>query len=127
MAGTGKSTIACTIACKYHDENHLGASFFFSRGGGDVSHTDKHNNTSNSAFTAITWPNAGGTTMEGVCRCSAMAGMDVLRRFTTVGGANPNIGTGRPEPLGPHGPPRLILYGEKTVLDVQYRETSVRI
>jgi hypothetical protein len=41
MAGTGKSTIAHTIACKYHNENHLGASFFFSRGRGDVSHAGK--------------------------------------------------------------------------------------
>jgi hypothetical protein len=41
MASTGKSTIACTIACKYYDENHLGASFFFSRGKGDVSHANK--------------------------------------------------------------------------------------
>jgi cytidylate kinase len=41
MAGTGKSTIARTIARKYHDENYLGASFFFSRGGGDVSHAGK--------------------------------------------------------------------------------------
>jgi hypothetical protein len=31
MAGTGKSTIARTIARKYHDENRLGASFFFSK------------------------------------------------------------------------------------------------
>ncbi|TIA28019.1 hypothetical protein D6C78_10939, partial [Aureobasidium pullulans] len=38
MAGTGKSTIARTIARKLHDSGHLGASFFFSRGGGDVGH-----------------------------------------------------------------------------------------
>ena len=36
MAGTGKSTIARTIARKYHEEGRLGASFFFSRGGGDL-------------------------------------------------------------------------------------------
>ncbi|KAH0551582.1 hypothetical protein GP486_007200, partial [Trichoglossum hirsutum] len=41
MAGTGKSTIARTIARKYYDQNHLGASFFFSRGGGDVSNASK--------------------------------------------------------------------------------------
>jgi hypothetical protein len=41
IAGTGKSAIARTIACKYHNKNHLGASFFFSRGGGDVSHAGK--------------------------------------------------------------------------------------
>jgi NACHT domain len=38
LAGTGKSTIARTIARKYHEQHRLGASFFFSRGGGDVSH-----------------------------------------------------------------------------------------
>ena len=41
MAGTGKSTIARTVARKYEDRNRLGASFFFSRGGGDVSHAGK--------------------------------------------------------------------------------------
>ena len=38
MAGTGKSTIARTIAHKFHDQNSLGASFFFSRGAGDLGH-----------------------------------------------------------------------------------------
>jgi len=38
LAGTGKSTIARTVARKYFDEQRLGASFFFSRGGGDVGH-----------------------------------------------------------------------------------------
>ena len=38
MAGTGKSTIARTVALEYDNKNCLGASFFFSRGGGDVSH-----------------------------------------------------------------------------------------
>jgi hypothetical protein len=41
LAGTGKSTIARTIARKYYKEERLGASFFFSRGGGDVSHAGK--------------------------------------------------------------------------------------
>ncbi|KAH9204386.1 hypothetical protein DL95DRAFT_471533, partial [Leptodontidium sp. 2 PMI_412] len=41
MAGTGKSTIARTIARKYFEEERLGASFFFSRGGGDVSHAGR--------------------------------------------------------------------------------------
>ncbi len=36
MAGTGKSTIARTIARRCHDEGRLGATFFFSRGGGDL-------------------------------------------------------------------------------------------
>jgi hypothetical protein len=41
MAGTGKSTIARTVARKYHEEKRLGASFFFSRSGRDISHGDK--------------------------------------------------------------------------------------
>lgn len=41
LAGTGKSTIARTVACKWYTEGYLGASFFFSRGGGDVGHTGK--------------------------------------------------------------------------------------
>ncbi|KAK4032051.1 hypothetical protein C8A01DRAFT_20831, partial [Parachaetomium inaequale] len=38
-AGTGKSTIALTIAREYSDKKRLGASFFFSRGGGDLAST----------------------------------------------------------------------------------------
>jgi hypothetical protein len=41
LAGTGKSTIARTIALRYSEQKRLGASFFFSRGGGDVSHAGK--------------------------------------------------------------------------------------
>jgi hypothetical protein len=41
LAGTGKSTIARTVARNYFDQKRLGASFFFSKGGGDVGHADK--------------------------------------------------------------------------------------
>ena len=41
LAGTGKSTIARTIARKYYDQQRLGASFFFSRGKEDVSNAGK--------------------------------------------------------------------------------------
>src|SRR5450432_4185996 len=41
LAGTGKSTIARTVAHRYFEQKRLGASFFFSRGGGDVSHAGK--------------------------------------------------------------------------------------
>lgn len=41
LAGTGKSTIARTIARKFYDQGRLGASFFFSRGNGDIDHADK--------------------------------------------------------------------------------------
>jgi hypothetical protein len=41
LAGTGKSTIARTIAHNCFQQGRLGASFFFSRGGGDISHAGK--------------------------------------------------------------------------------------
>ena len=41
LAGTGKSTIARTVARTCYQKQRLGASFFFSRGGGDVGHADK--------------------------------------------------------------------------------------
>ena len=40
LAGIGKSTIARTIAREYHEQGYLGASFFFSRGGGDAGNAD---------------------------------------------------------------------------------------
>jgi hypothetical protein len=40
-AGTGKSTIARTIAYTFNTRHELGASFFFVRGGGDAGHTGK--------------------------------------------------------------------------------------
>ncbi|KAF2188446.1 putative WD-repeat protein [Zopfia rhizophila CBS 207.26] len=41
LAGTGKSTIARTVARRYFEQHRFGASFFFSRCGGDASHADK--------------------------------------------------------------------------------------
>jgi hypothetical protein len=41
MAGTGKSTIANTIAQNYFKQGRLAASFFFSRGGGDTGNASK--------------------------------------------------------------------------------------
>jgi len=41
MAGTGKSTIARTIAREFYNQKRLGASFFFSRGTEDRSHAGK--------------------------------------------------------------------------------------
>jgi hypothetical protein len=41
MAGIGKSTIALTVARKYASLGRLGASFFFSRGSGDLASTRK--------------------------------------------------------------------------------------
>ncbi|KAG4428261.1 hypothetical protein IFR05_016257 [Cadophora sp. M221] len=41
LAGTGKSTISRTVARRCSEQKGLGASFFFSRGGGDVSNAGK--------------------------------------------------------------------------------------
>jgi hypothetical protein len=41
MAGTGKSTIAHTVARSYFEKGHLAASFFFSKGGGEVGKASK--------------------------------------------------------------------------------------
>jgi hypothetical protein len=41
LAGTGKSTVARSVARKYFEDGRLGASFFFSRGGGDVGQASK--------------------------------------------------------------------------------------
>ncbi|KAL5314315.1 hypothetical protein ACEPPN_018741 [Leptodophora sp. 'Broadleaf-Isolate-01'] len=41
LAGTGKSTVARTIARRYFEQKRLRASFFFSRGGGDVGHAGR--------------------------------------------------------------------------------------
>ena len=41
MAGTGKSTIARTIAHRISDKGHPYGAFFFSRGGGELSRAEK--------------------------------------------------------------------------------------
>ncbi|OAL56447.1 WD40 repeat-like protein [Pyrenochaeta sp. DS3sAY3a] len=41
LAGTGKSTIARTIAHTFFEQRRLAASFFFARGGGDVSNAKR--------------------------------------------------------------------------------------
>lgn len=41
MAGTGKSTISLTVAEMFHTHGRLGASFFFSRGQGDLGNATK--------------------------------------------------------------------------------------
>jgi hypothetical protein len=41
LAGTGKSTVARTVAREYFEKRCLGASFFFTRGGGDIGHASK--------------------------------------------------------------------------------------
>jgi len=41
MAGTGKSTVSRMVARRWDDEKRLGASFFFSRGRGDLANASK--------------------------------------------------------------------------------------
>ncbi|OAG20740.1 hypothetical protein CC77DRAFT_79340 [Alternaria alternata] len=41
LAGTGKSTVARTVARRHYERRSLGASFFFARGGGDLGHARK--------------------------------------------------------------------------------------
>ncbi|MCJ1358717.1 MAG: WD_REPEATS_REGION domain-containing protein [Icmadophila ericetorum] len=41
MAGTGKSTIARIIAKTFSNDDRLGGSFFFPKGGGDLAHANK--------------------------------------------------------------------------------------
>ncbi len=41
LAGTGKSTIARTVASRCADAKQLGASYFFARGGGDLASANK--------------------------------------------------------------------------------------
>ncbi|KAI0884183.1 vegetative incompatibility protein HET-E-1 [Annulohypoxylon maeteangense] len=41
IAGTGKSTVARTVARTYYNRGKLGANFFFSRGGGDLGNAIK--------------------------------------------------------------------------------------
>lgn len=41
LAGTGKSTIARTVARRHFEQGSLAASFFFTKGGGDCSHAGK--------------------------------------------------------------------------------------
>ncbi|KAH8674864.1 vegetative incompatibility protein HET-E-1 [Tricladium varicosporioides] len=66
LAGTGKSTIARTIAQRYCKEERLGASFFFSRGGGDVSHAGKF-------FTSIAVQLANNIPSLRHCICDAIS------------------------------------------------------
>lgn len=66
MAGTGKSTIARTVARDYFREERLGASFFFSRGNGDLSHARQ-------LFTTIAWQlaNVSPTLNSYICKAIA--------------------------------------------------------
>jgi nucleoside phosphorylase len=75
MAGTGKSTIARTVAYNYSELNRLGASFFFSRGGGDLGHAGKF-------FTTIAWQLANAFPTVRRYICDAVAGNKDIARQT---------------------------------------------
>jgi len=53
MAGTGKHTIARTVAHSCTNQKRLGASFFFSRGRGDLGHAAKFSTTLAAQFANI--------------------------------------------------------------------------
>ena len=65
MAGTGKSTIARTVARQCYERGCLGASFFFSRDRADVSHADMF-------FTSIAVQLASGSTHLRSVICEAI-------------------------------------------------------
>jgi hypothetical protein len=67
LAGTGKSTIARTVARRYLDQKRLGASFFFSRGGGEVGHAGKF-------ITSIAWQLAANIPSLDQHICNAITG-----------------------------------------------------
>ncbi|KAF8532468.1 putative WD-repeat protein [Trichophaea hybrida] len=74
IAGTGKSTIARTVAHRWFDQKQLGASFFFSRGLGDLGHAAKLFTTL-AAQLAITLP----TIIPYVCK-AIKENPDIFRR-----------------------------------------------
>jgi len=65
MAGTGKSTIAHTVAREWNAQKRLGASFFFSRGEGDLAHASKF-------FTTLAYQLACWRTDSGRCLADAI-------------------------------------------------------
>lgn len=62
-AGTGKSTIARTVARWHNDQESLGASFFFSRGRGDVANAAKFVTSIAAQLTRLV-----PTTREHICK-----------------------------------------------------------
>ncbi|KAF2633134.1 hypothetical protein BU25DRAFT_445056 [Macroventuria anomochaeta] len=78
LAGTGKSTIARTVARRYDDRQRLAASFFFSRGGGDVGHASKFV-TSIAVQLAYSVPAARQHISDAVAERSDVASQSLLR------------------------------------------------
>ena len=76
LAGTGKSTIARTIARKYFERDRLGASFFFSRGGGDVGRAGQFF-TSVAIQLANKSPALNRHVCEAIAECSAITGQSL--------------------------------------------------
>jgi hypothetical protein len=66
MAGTGKSTIARTAARQFSEDNQLGASFFFSRGAGELAKTAK-------LFTTLAYQLAGLNSKVHEAVCAAIS------------------------------------------------------
>ncbi|KAK0113061.1 hypothetical protein ONS95_014767 [Cadophora gregata] len=80
LAGTGKSTISRTVARRYSEQKRLGASFFFSRGGGDVSHAGKFF-TSLAVQLADAVPSLRAHICDAVMRRSHIANLSLLDQW----------------------------------------------
>ena len=69
MAGTGKSTVARTVASSFYDQKCLGASFFFSRGGGDLGHAARFITTLAYQLASLV-PNLKSHVYEAIAGCN---------------------------------------------------------
>ncbi|RFU31129.1 hypothetical protein B7463_g5199, partial [Scytalidium lignicola] len=81
LAGTGKSTIARTVARRFFDQKRLGASFLFSKGGGDVSNASKFF-TSLAVQLASTVPSLQSHIRDAVREQSNIASLSLLDQWS---------------------------------------------
>ena len=80
MAGTGKSTIAHTVARDYFEQGRLAASFFFSRGGGDAGNASKFVTTI-AVQLAVHTPPVQRHICDAVTECSIIASLSLADRW----------------------------------------------
>jgi NACHT domain len=80
LAGTGKSTIARTVAHTFFEQKRLGASFFFSKGVGDVSHAGKFF-TSLAVQLALNVPSLRQYICEAVTKRSDIASLSLSEQW----------------------------------------------
>jgi hypothetical protein len=80
LAGTGKSTVPRTVARRINEQKRLGTSFFFSKGGGDVSHAGKFF-TSLAAQLAFNVPSLRQYICEAVTKWSDIASLSFSEQW----------------------------------------------